>query len=33
MNTATGRKMAQERHAFMLLYLEQFYREWEWQEF
>jgi uncharacterized protein len=29
MNTATGRKMAQERHAFMLLYLEQFYREWE----
>ena len=28
MNTATGKRMAQERHDFMLLYLEQFYREW-----
>ncbi|NND33931.1 MAG: HD domain-containing protein [Saprospiraceae bacterium] len=29
MNTATGKKMAQERHDFILTYLEQFYREWE----
>jgi len=27
MNTKTGREMAQERHEFMLKYLEQFYRE------
>jgi len=27
MNTKTGRQMAQERHEFMLKYLEQFYRE------
>lgn len=27
MNTKTGREMAQERHEFMLEYLEQFYRE------
>jgi uncharacterized protein len=29
MNTNTGLKMAEERHAFMLLYLDQFYKEWE----
>ena len=29
MNTATGKKMATERHAFMETYLEQFYKEWE----
>ncbi|MNF10233.1 putative hydrolase [compost metagenome] len=28
MNTAYGRKLAEERHQFMLLYLEQFYKEW-----
>lgn len=29
MNTATGKKIAQKRHDFMVLYLEQFYNEWE----
>jgi uncharacterized protein len=29
MNTQTGRKMAEERHAFMLSYLDQFYKEWD----
>ena len=29
MNTETGRKMAEERHNFMLAYLDQFYKEWE----
>lgn len=29
MNTGAGRKMAEERHAFMESYLEQFYAEWE----
>lgn len=29
MNTATGKKMAAERHAFLELYLNQFYAEWE----
>jgi len=29
MNTETGKRMAHERHQFMLVYLEQFYREWE----
>jgi len=28
MNTVTGRRMAEERHRFMELFLEQFYREW-----
>lgn len=29
MNTETGRRMANERHAFMKAYLERFYTEWE----
>ena len=29
MNTPTGKKLAEERHTFMLKYLEQFYREWD----
>jgi len=29
MNTATGKKMADERHDFMVRYLEQFFREWD----
>lgn len=29
MNTATGKKMATERHRFMEAFLEQFYAEWE----
>lgn len=29
MNTATGKKLAEERHRFMETYLEQFYMEWE----
>lgn len=29
MNTGTGRKMAEERHAFMLAFLDQFYLEWD----
>lgn len=29
MNTDTGRKIAQERHDFMVTFLNQFYREWE----
>lgn len=28
MNTTTGRKLANERHEFMIRYLEQFFREW-----
>jgi uncharacterized protein len=28
MNTETGRKIAEERHAFLEEYLEQFYKEW-----
>jgi len=29
MNTTSGRNMAEQRHQFMLSYLEQFYREWD----
>ena len=29
MNTSTGKKIALERHKFMLTYIEQFYSEWE----
>ena len=29
MNTLTGKKMAEERHAFMVAFLDQFYKEWE----
>ncbi len=29
MNTETGKKMAEDRHNYMLAYLDQFYREWE----
>lgn len=29
MNTQSGRMMAEDRHKFMELYLDQFYREWE----
>lgn len=28
MNTETGRKLAEERHDFMIRYLDQFFREW-----
>jgi uncharacterized protein len=33
MNTKTGRKMAEERHAFMLSYLDQFYKEWDGEKY
>ncbi|MFH1118779.1 MAG: HD domain-containing protein [Bacteroidota bacterium] len=29
MNTETGKKMAQRRHDFMLIYLEEFYKDWK----
>lgn len=29
MNTATGRKIAEQRHAFMEVFLDQFYAEWD----
>ncbi|HPG33743.1 MAG: HD domain-containing protein [Lentimicrobiaceae bacterium] len=32
MNTETGKKMAQQRHDFMILYLDTFYKEWEGQQ-
>jgi uncharacterized protein len=31
MNTATGKKMAEERHGYMLNFLKQFYKEWNGQ--
>lgn len=30
MNTETGKKLAQHRHEYMEKYLEEFYKEWEW---
>jgi len=32
MNTGTGKKLAEERHQFMLDYLHQFYKEWKGEE-
>lgn len=32
MNTETGRKLADQRHNFMLSFLDQFYKEWEGKE-
>jgi len=32
MNTATGKKVAEERHRFMEIYLDKFYLEWEGEE-
>lgn len=32
MNTKTGKKLAEERHLFMLEYLNQFYKEWNGKE-
>jgi len=29
MNTVTGQQLAQQRHDFMQLYLDQFYNEWQ----
>ena len=29
MNTSTGKSMAEQRHHFMVQYLDQFYSEWE----
>nr|WP_297786575.1 HD domain-containing protein [uncultured Allomuricauda sp.] len=32
MNTKTGKKLAEERHLFMLQYLDRFYKEWNGKE-
>lgn len=32
MNTETGKKLAEERHHFMEIFLKQFYKEWEGKE-
>ncbi len=32
MNTRTGKKLAEERHRFMVSYLEQFYKEWNGEQ-
>ncbi len=32
MNTATGKRIAEERHRFMNLFLEMFFREWEGED-
>jgi len=29
MNTKTGKKIAEERHVYMEIFLQQFYDEWE----
>ena len=29
MNTKTGKKIAEERHEYMKIFLQQFYNEWE----
>jgi len=32
MNTKAGRKMAEQRHKFMIAYLDQFYKEWDGEQ-
>lgn len=32
MNTKTGKEMAENRHMYMEKYLEEFYKEWEWEK-
>jgi len=32
MNTSTGRLIAEERHQFLALFLEKFYREWDFED-
>lgn len=32
MNTKTGKQIAKDRHSFMLLYLKQFFKEWEGEQ-